>query len=224
FCVWKKLTDKKLPKVSDYTSYDLKKAAGKIYRFKIEFDNKTKQFKAKYMMDIHDLYKYSAKKWKDRLNNIKKDLKVKREVIENEAEVIRKARISGFGIKNFDLPKDAPKQKVLASFQLDEPIKNKNNRLNKIFMIPGDNSSVYTKELGKDKTKIELLKGEENVRLFAILPDKTIAMYPVEKFKKLDLIKGKPTKDTPTHEFTLEKQEAPISNKNDMRELLGMVN
>ncbi|MEM7105466.1 MAG: hypothetical protein AAF502_20180 [Bacteroidota bacterium] len=123
-----------------------------------------------------------------KLNNIymkaKEAMKVERERIEQEAELLREFQIADFGIFNWDIWKMPKRIAVKAEFDFDEAIDTDMNKIS-VFLVSGDNRSVirYTP---KNFNMFSFDPNEEN-RMLAILPGNKVVVFSKEDFKKLNI-------------------------------------
>ncbi len=132
--------------------------------------------------------------------------------IDEIAEVFRPVSISKFGVFNFDKIMKLPGAvEIMADFRLQQ------EQPEKIYYINVEQSTVV--ERTKDNWKNIYLAPEQTRHIFAVMPDYSIAYFPVEEWLKLDWYRLQQTKN---HTFSLKKDSNPIKTRKELKKALQM--
>lgn len=132
--------------------------------------------------------------------------------IEQLADVFRQSKISKFGTYNYDFMlklNDAVLVKADFEFGQTQP--------DLVYYISAKNKAVIKYPVA-DWDKVRLQK-DETARIFAIMPDLTIAYYDPQTLQKLDLEK---LRQAGKHHFVLKNDKTAVQNQNDLKNALSM--
>ena len=188
-------------------------------------DGKTFSGKIEAILPLKYVFKYSPQEWKKELSKILKDVAVEEEKLrleleqarlrmEQQAAVIRSSEIAGFGIYNYDkLMKEEAKVEVLADFKLEGA-----EDLDWVICLPEDGKTVI-KYPQRDWDKVVLLPNNA-ARFIAILPNKKVGIYAVEKYQAIDFDQLKSASTKPNCTFALEQVLESLSSEEDLRTVL----
>jgi hypothetical protein len=217
--VWKHLNGPFSKIAMQDTWPDLKKIYGNTYQATFEVNNKRYTYKMQCYMPLKYLLRLPASEWEKNYDEAMTQIRKEEERLRNEAKVFRTAKISGFGVYNFDyLIKMDDKVIVKANFKLDQQIDNDMYELTTVYCMPGDNKTLV-KLKKRNWDKMWLNPSDTNYRIYTVLPENKIALFPVEAYRKLDFEKLAQA-ENPSYTFTLEVQDETIDSKETLKDLL----
>jgi hypothetical protein len=132
--------------------------------------------------------------------------------IDEVAEVFRPISIGKFGLFNFDRIMKLPGAvAIMADFRLQQ------EQPEKIYYINVEQSTVV--ELTRDKWKDIYIAPGQTTHIFAVMPNYSIAYFPVEDWRKLDWYSLLQTKN---YTFRLKKSDNPITTREQLKKVLQM--
>ncbi len=197
-------------------NYSLTKMEGKTYKIWLRGDkNRTFTKRMEMVMPLAKLLKMPASKWEEQYRQLKDKIEKEEKQIDLMAETYRVISINRMGAYNFDkLMKQDNWFSVNAGYVDSEK---RSPLQTDVFIIFGDNSGYYQINAGKyAETMINPPSGH---KIFSILPDKTLAVYPAGKLSAMasDSLRSQSDRH---YTFELDKT-TKIENAVQFRQLLG---
>lgn len=224
--LWKNLSGSKIPSWVEKCYYNESKFTQiRGERFKFEAQKEGKKYVATFerIMPLWALFKFPPDYWEKNHQEALAKIEEEEKRLETEAKVFRSFSINQFGIYNFDVLLKATMHKVPADFTLvnsDDKNQNELFQMNKVFIIFANNSSVLT--LKKSQWKdFSFIPEYKDFTIFSILPNNKIAIYPREKFEKIN-IDSLIQQENPKVNFILEPEENQPKSKADLKKLLNL--
>jgi len=221
--VWNNLSGYGFPKWADGHYCSTKNIGKSIYRITVEDSKLQKKYsiKAEWIMPLTELFASSSKKWKKEYEDYLSKLEAEQKRLALEAEVYRNARLSGFGIFNFDkLRKRENTFAVNAFCELEIAMEDDRFGPKYAFCFPGDNKTIIKVPIYAN-SELFLDPNEKHFRMLVILPENKVAVFSSEQYNKInfDELMNSRTKE---YVFVLETQAETINSKDDLRKLLKM--
>jgi hypothetical protein len=228
--LWKDLDNKSFPswlKKSDWyyywfnnvekrnnASYQvLSKESGNIYNLLFVYEGRKFTKRAEAIIPLKYLMPLDPQSWKSKLTS--KIIELNKNIeIDVKAEAYKSFSIMQVGVYNFDrLYKQKDWFYIRPQFTLD----NRSSIIKEnIIMITDDNTSCFKLD-GLDSIKFN---PAANPRIFAILPENKIAVFPLSEFKKDEVISLQNLKN-PSFNFKL-IDAGKVENSVQLREILGL--
>ncbi|MFC2086157.1 hypothetical protein ACFLQ9_00395 [Bacteroidota bacterium] len=233
--IWKRISGDKLPDAIKAPYYNTKFELISGNRYKLTIydgtyakyaddqnysENEISHTTVEAVMPMKKLFKYPPSHWRKNFDELMAKIKEEEMQLAKMAEVYRSIDIMNFGFHNFDrLMKFEQNLEIIANFKLD----NYDGEIDKICCIPGDNQSKIDINLSFDDTKIWLDPEDKNYRIFTVLPDFRIAVFPIDEYRSIDFdsLRNAPNKE---YTFNLEPNETPVDSVEQLLNLLGFSN
>jgi hypothetical protein len=216
--VWKNIHKKSFPKWAEGRVGVLNKIADKLYQFKIYNENiDSFSVDIEAVMPLKTLFAFSPKDWKTKYQSNIAKIKAEHERAKMMASVYRTFEINQFGLYNWDKPlKEDSKVMVNATFHFPTAINEKLTEVDMVY-ISGDNRAVIT--YPKAKWAEMALLPDKRGRLFTILPDKTVAIYSIDRYGRLQFEQWLKEKTPPQFLFDLEEKKM-VKTQEDLKKIL----
>lgn len=194
-------------------NYNFEHISGNTYEIFYSQNGKVFKKRMEAIIPVKNLLRLPANEWQNRYDEAMEQLMEEQKHIDIMAETFRAISLNSLGIYNYDcLAERNGWFDINPIFVLN---KTKNVKSSVIFIL-GDNRSYI--EFMPDDFDIMKINPETNHRIFMILPNNKIAIYPVEKFDKVD-IDSLRALSKPTYLFELESKK--INNASELRAVLG---
>ena len=214
--IWKNLTGDDFPDWVVNANSKLTYKYGNVYDLKLE-DKKGRVHYAiiEAVMPIKSLFAFNAQQWKTKYEETLKKVHDEEERIKKMADVYRIFEINKFGIYNYDkFLNDQNKVHIAATFNFDKSIDIIQNM--EVCYVGGNNRSLI--KFPYDKWNNFIIVPDKEAKLFALLPNNYIAIYPKEKLAALNYSQLSASKFTPvTFDMLTIRQ---LKNEEDLREVL----
>lgn len=186
-----------------------------VYRWKTVYENKvmnTFSFRARPYMRISEFLRRKPDNLSKEYEQLVQTMNEQSRKIDEIAEVFRPVSISNFGIFNFDKIMKLPGAvEIMADFRLQQ------EQPEKIYYINVEQSTKI--ELTRDKWKDIYIAPGQTTHIFAVMPDYSIAYFPVEEWRKLDWYSLLQTKN---YTFRLQSSDSPITTREQLKKVLQM--
>jgi hypothetical protein len=222
--LWKDLDNKSFPKWLNNSDWYyfwfhtvdkhqvLSKESGNVYNLLFSYEGKKFVKRAEAIIPLKYLMQLEPDAWKANISSKISEI-IANTKIDVKEEAYKSFTINEVGIYNFDrLYKQKEWYFVRPSFTLE----NSSTPLSKdILMITEDNTSCFVLD-GLDSIKFN---PDVNPRIFALLPDNKIAVYPLENLKKEEVLALK-NQNNPHYNFKL-IDAGTVKNSVQLREMLG---
>jgi hypothetical protein len=191
-----------------------------IYQLAIKHKNQYFNLKMTPIMRIASLLQNSPDYWKNQYEQAMAKVRLEEEKISQVAEVFRPIEVSKFGIYNYDRLLQEPEVVVVkADFQVDKAT----SKPDLIYYISSKTRGVVPYKPNQWATVA--IAPDSTARIFAIMPDYTIAHYRPEDYAKIDFPKLKAEyaeKRQPSLAFQLKAYPDMLTSKAELRKALGM--
>lgn len=186
-----------------------------VQRWKTVYENKLVNkfsFRARPYMRISEFLRRKPDNLSKEYEQLVQTINDQSRKIDEIAEVFRPVSISKFGVFNFDKIMKLPGAvEIMADFRLQQ------EQPEKIYYINVEQSIVV--ERTKDNWKNIYLAPGQTTHIFAVMPDYSIAYFPVEEWRKLDWHRLQQTKN---HTFSLKKDSNPVKTREELKKVLQM--
>ncbi|WP_448518837.1 hypothetical protein [Rhodoflexus sp.] len=169
-------------------------------------------FRARPYMRISEFLRRKPDQFSEEYARLTEEIDKQSRKMDEIAEVFRQVNISKFGYYNFDLIMKLPgATEIRADFRIngEQPAM--------VYYISTANSTKV--ELTKDKWDKIMLAPDPTLRIFAIMPDYSLAYYPPEEWKKLDWYSLSQKK---SHTFVLKNDRSLLQTREDLKKILQM--
>ncbi len=216
--VWKNLSKKAFPTWSKTTYGKLEKINGNQYRYHMANKDSSEFFSTRLLavMPLKTLFAFPPEKWKNDYEATMVKVYEEQERLKTMAEVYRTFEVNQMGIYNWDrLVK--MEESLLLSANFSVKTENPLTELTMVY-ISGDNRMVvkFPKEKWPDMNLLEDKKG----RIFCLLSDRKIALYPASAYQKIDFATLRKT-ENPEHYFEMQDIEVAINSREDLIKALA---
>ncbi len=223
--VWKNVSRKKFPKWTEKLSASLEQLRGKRYRLKVSLPDSSQVFSTQIelIMPLKALFAYGPGYWKKDYEAKVKKIEAAYAQMQDMAEVYREFRVQKLGVYNWDkLIKDEKSLQLAASFQFpatEDPAPAVTLHREEIIYVTGDSRGIIY--FPKSKWHQMALIPDDKARLFTILPERKIAIYPADKYAEIEFDELR-TQAQPSYTFDMELAEAKLESAEQLRALLEM--
>jgi hypothetical protein len=186
-----------------------------VQRWKTVYENKVVNkfsFRARPYMRISEFLRRKPDNLSKEYEQLVQTINEQSRKIDEVAEVFRPISIGKFGLFNFDRIMKLPGAvAIMADFRLQQ------EQPEKIYYINVEQSTVV--ELTRDKWKDIYIAPGQTTHIFAVMPNYSIAYFPVEDWRKLDWYSLLQTKN---YTFRLKKSDNPITTREQLKKVLQM--
>ncbi len=220
--VWKNISKKAFPKWTTGLTGEIEHVKRNRYDLKVRsYKDTSKVFTTRIeaVMPLKALFAFGPRYWKNDYKAAMAKVDAAYEQLNQMAEVYRSFSADKFGIFNWDkLMKEENKLILSADFQYDqEPEFELAEQV--IVYVTGDNKGLI--KYPKSKWSEMALVPDPGARMFTILPDKKIALYPADKFAEIEFDDLRQM-EQPSYLFDLEIEEQPLRSIDDLRVALNI--
>ncbi len=217
--VWKNVHKKPFPNWAKGFYGNLKDLGNNHYLYSVENEKDSMRFDVELecVMPLKSLFAFSPDEWKNQYVLTMQKVRKEQERLKQIADVYRTFEINKLGLYNWDKLMKANDAVVLeADFTFPTAFNEKLTTLDVVY-ISGDNRSVITfPKISWDKLA---LVPDAGGRLFVIMPDNKVALYPVPQYSKLQFDKWRASKTPPQYIFKLE-EKTNIKTEADLKRIL----
>jgi hypothetical protein len=211
------------PNTKDYIRSDWVKVqslGNGIYQLAIKHKNQYFNLKISPMMRIASLLQNSPDYWKNQYEQAMAKVRLEEEKISQIAEVFRPIEVKQFGIYNYDRLLNEPEAVVVKA---DFEVGKNQSKPNLVYYISSKTRGVVPYKPHQWATVA--LTPDTTARIFAVMPDYTIAYYRAEEYAKIDFQKLKAEyaqKRQPSWTFQLNVYPNLLQSKAELQKALGM--
>lgn len=208
--IWSEKSDKHIPQ----GNLTITPLGNGNYQMNIRHEGQYFSLQMKPLMRISSFFQYSPAQWQSQYAEMMEKIRKEEEKLLEIAEVFRPIEVSQFGIYNFDRFLKEPEALVVDA---DFGVESEKEKPTKIYMINKNLRAVVPYNPGQ--WKLFSILPDTNIRIFAVLPDYSVAQYSKEKLKKIDF---KDLKSKGKMDFVLSRDKNLAKSKEDLKKALGM--
>lgn len=221
--VWKNVSRKSFPKWAKKRRATLESIKKNRYRLKIVSADSTQVFSTQVeaVMPLKALFAYGPGYWKNNYEAAERKIEKAYAQMTSMAEVYRNFEIGKMGVYNWDkVIKEAEVLTLAATFDFDS-LKLEANPLiaEEVVYVTGDNAG-YIRIPRKEWANFKLIP-DQKARLFSVLPDRRVAIYPADKLAEIELddLRNMPN---PAYVFDMEVSETALESADQLKNWLGI--
>jgi hypothetical protein len=217
--VWRNVAKKPFPEWSKNQYGSLSKIKDNRYMYRLENNDSTYiDIELEAVMPLKSLFAFSPERWKNQYATTMREVKKEQERVKRMVNLYRTFEVNQFGLYNWDkMMKEEGRVVLDAHFDFHTDINNKLTSLDVIY-ISGDNKTVIT--YPKTSWAKMALLPDKKARLFALLPDNTVAIYRPQRYAFLDFTTWRMLQ-APQFQFVMEEETA-VKTEKDLRKVLGI--